>query len=271
MKKVAEADLVLNVICTEQNLPQEKVMLSLQAVGTPGRPQLHLAYELVKLTKGKDIVRMSGRRGIYVLADALYEDLRKASLTLDVKKKQVVDDAARQQVAHVVASAAMKYSLLSVSTRMEIAFDVEAAVNPKGNSAAFILYSGARIESIIRKFDEAVIQGKYEPAPPDIDWSLLNDPSEWFILTKFLLPFASLIVQAALPPIPAPPKLAEFGTHVIPQFAYELANEFSSYYGRVKILCGGPQMYARIRFCRAVQQVIKNALRLFMVDPLDAM
>jgi arginyl-tRNA synthetase len=32
MKKVSEADMILNVICTEQNLTQEKVMLSLKAL-----------------------------------------------------------------------------------------------------------------------------------------------------------------------------------------------------------------------------------------------
>jgi hypothetical protein len=40
--------------------------------------------------------------------------------------------------------------------------------------------------------------------------------------------FATLIVDAALPPIPPEPKLAEFGAHVIPQLSFQLASVFSS-------------------------------------------
>jgi arginyl-tRNA synthetase len=144
MKKISEADLVLNVICTEQNLPQEKVMLSLKAVGIPKRVQFHMAYELVKLLREGEVVRMSGRRGVYCLADVLYADLSRANRELlDARaEKQYVDsEEGKEHVCHTVAAASMKYSLLCISPRMEIAFDVAEAVDLKGNSAVFILYS----------------------------------------------------------------------------------------------------------------------------------
>jgi arginyl-tRNA synthetase len=89
---------------------------------------------------------MSSRHDIYCLADELYEMQRQASLELYVKKKQVVAAEQRKVIWHVIAIAAMKYSLLSVSSLMENAFYVQTVVNPKGNSAGFILYSGARIQ-----------------------------------------------------------------------------------------------------------------------------
>jgi arginyl-tRNA synthetase len=112
---------------------------------------------------------------------------------------------------------------------------------------------------------------KFVAVPAEIDWTLLNDPVEWHILTKFLMPFATLVVDAALPPISLEPKLPEFSAHVIPQFSLQLAILLSSYYGRVKVLSGGPEMYARIRFCRPLHQVINNALRLFIVELLEMM
>lgn len=70
LKKCIEADLVLNVICSEQNLAQEKVALGVKLVKPDlERKQFHLTYDLVKLTSG----RMSGRRARYLLADELYE------------------------------------------------------------------------------------------------------------------------------------------------------------------------------------------------------
>jgi arginyl-tRNA synthetase len=141
MKKVNEADIVLNVICIEQNLPQEKVMPSLKALGIPGRPQFHMAYELVKLTKGGEVQRMSGRRGIYCLIDELYEMFGRASLELKVNKQLVEDDQHRKAISHVLTTAAMKDSLSSVSPRMEIGFDVQTAVDLMFHSFA---WSGPR-------------------------------------------------------------------------------------------------------------------------------
>lgn len=289
MKKISEADMVLNVICTEQNLPQEKVMLTLKALGVQGRPQFHMAYELVKLSENGRIKRMSGRKGYYILADTLYDDLcaanRKVMESREKKQIQSQDEEQIKHVCHVVANAAMKYALLSVSNKVKINFDIAEAVDPTGNSAAFILYSGARIASILRKFDNGVASGVFtEPKTQEINWSLLDDPQEWEILTKYIMPFASLIESAAIPKIPPEPKLPEFGTHVIPQFAYQLARIFASYYGRVQILPKKDdngnyivnkeildKLYARITFCRAVSRVLHNALNLFMVEPLDAM
>ena len=275
MKKVSQADMVLNVICTEQNLPQEKVMLTMKALGVKERKQFHMAYELVKLFRGKEIVRMSGRKGLYVLADELYDMIKDktAEVMKTTDRKHVDDDdtATQEKVCHTVATAAMKYSLLCVSTRLEINFDINEAVNAKGNSAAFILYAGARISSIINKYEQGIKEGKWGPEPAEVDWSLLTEPAEWEILTKYVMPFARLICDACLPEIPPEPRLPEFGTHVIPQFAFTLAGAFSTYYSKVKILNGEPSMYTRNRFCRAVLRVIHNALHLFMVDPLESM
>ena len=67
------SDLILNIICSEQDLAQQKVSLAMAMMNPAmeGR-QYHLSYDLVKLTTGK----MSGRRGRYLLADDLYEDLK---------------------------------------------------------------------------------------------------------------------------------------------------------------------------------------------------
>jgi arginyl-tRNA synthetase len=70
LKKCTEADMVLNVICSEQNLAQEKVKLAMGVLNPElALKQLHVSYELVRLPEG----RMSGRRGRYLLADELYE------------------------------------------------------------------------------------------------------------------------------------------------------------------------------------------------------
>ena len=72
-KKAASADLVLNIICSEQDLAQQKVSLAMSMLNPAmtGR-QYHVSYDLVRLPAG----RMSGRRGRYLLADDLYDELK---------------------------------------------------------------------------------------------------------------------------------------------------------------------------------------------------
>ena len=73
LKKEEQADMVLNVIASEQNIAQEKVALVLELVHPSQRKQFHVSYELVKLMKKHKEFKMSSRRGIYELADNLYE------------------------------------------------------------------------------------------------------------------------------------------------------------------------------------------------------
>ena len=136
-KKASSAELVLNIICSEQDLAQQKVSLAMAMLNPAmtGR-QYHVSYDLVRLPSG----RMSGRRGRYLLADDLYEELKEVIRTTmrekyAAKGEAVSDEffdsvthearftALRRQAvflshAHTnlqVSTAAMKYALLSVS------------------------------------------------------------------------------------------------------------------------------------------------------------
>ena len=67
--------------------------------------------------------------------------------------------------SHTVTNASMKYALLGVSQRNAIEFDIGKTLDPTGNSTSFILYTGARISSIITKFENAVKSGEFAPEP----------------------------------------------------------------------------------------------------------
>lgn len=276
MKKLQLSDLVLNVICTEQNLPQEKVSVTLAALGIEGRRQFHMAYELVKLFRNGDVVRMSGRKGIFVLADCIYSEMKKVSAQLLAARKSDKhvnknDATEAENVAHVVASASIKYTILVAPPRSMINFDVVKACDPKGNTGAFILYTTARINSILKTFDEKIKSGEFQPEPEQVSYDVLDIPDVWTILSRFIIPFASQCRKAAMPEIPSAPKLPEYGTHVVPQFTYNLACQFSNFYKSTKVLTGKEDMYPKIKFIRAIHQVLTNALKLYMIDPLEAM
>lgn len=182
LKKAARADLVLNIICSEQDLAQQKVALALAMLnpGLAGR-QYHVSYDLVRLTSG----RMSGRRGRYLLADDLYDELkdviRETMREKYLQKGEAPSGAFFDKVTHEVSTAAMKYALLSVSCQTQISFDVKKVTSFEDASAPFILYNSARVTSLMSKFEGRVAAGELPPLPDfdAIDLECLSDPREW--------------------------------------------------------------------------------------------
>ena len=175
-----------------------------------------MAYEIVKLMKDWKIKR----NGISYIADDLYDDLKQASkkVMADRTKKKVDMDNTEsvEKITHTVTNASMEYALLGVSQRNAIEFNIGKIVDPTGNSASFILYTGQCISSIITKFENAVKSGEFAPEPEHTNWDLIkDDPLAWEILTKYVMSFASEYVRASIPEIQPAPKLPEFGTHVI--------------------------------------------------------
>ena len=286
-KKAASSDLVLNIICTEQNLAQEKVSLSMMMLNPEmqGR-QYHVNYELVKLTSGK----MSGRRGRYLLADDLYEELRSVieekMLARWESKQETPEKAVMESCCHEVSTAAMKYALLSTTCKNLISFDIKKITNFDDASAPFILYNVARLFSLQRKFDERVAAKDLPPLPElkDADLSLLDSDIEWRLFMEYVIGFPALIKTAALPKLPTPPNLPEYGTHKISEWLNSFTRDISSYYGpsgvrimpptdadaetRAKMT---PAVHARLHLCKTFRQVIRNGLDLMMIKPLEKM
>ena len=159
-KKASKADMILNVIASEQNLAQEKVALAMYMVGGKqmiGR-QTHLTYDIVRLPHGK----MSGRRGRYLLADDLYEELKdviRGVMRAKYDEKGGIDEATFDAVTHEVSSASMKYALLSVGARVQVTFDMKKVTSFEDASAPFILYNSTRVVSLLNKFAERSAAG----------------------------------------------------------------------------------------------------------------
>ena len=286
-KKASISDLILNIICSEQDLAQQKVSLAMAMMNPEmeGR-QYHLSYDLVKLTTGK----MSGRRGRYLLADDLYDDLKTVIREkMEKKYKEKGEDVSKEmfdEVTHEVSTAAMKYALLSVSCMTQINFDIAKITDFEDASAPFILYNSTRLTSVIRKFEERSAPGGPLPelcSLDDVDYTKLDDDREWALLLDFVLPFASMICDSAMPPLPKPPALPSYGMHRVCDFLNMFVRALSGYYGPagVRILPVQSQldqgfsdfaaMHARVHACKAFKQVIDNGLRLLMIEPLERM
>ncbi|KAH7818144.1 putative arginyl-tRNA synthetase [Monocercomonoides exilis] len=308
IKKCDNADLVLNVICSEQNLAQEKVQLGLRLLAPhAAEKQWHLSYDLVRLVN----CRMSGRRGIYVTADEVYQELKEATAKLMEEREQgeeekgegkkeeessassssspssalykpsiasVKEIAEKERITHEVATSAMKYTLLSASLHTELTFDIKKATNPNEASAPFLLYNYARFCSVLDKFNTLAKDSEKTGVFPlcelsEVNWDLVTGQPEWKLLMKYVLGFPQLVESIACPKFPERPGLPVFAVHLLPEFLISFVRDFSSFYKANRIIVPGEKekTHARIWLIKMFQQVLGNGLRFMMIRPLERM
>lgn len=282
LKKVGNADLVFNIIASEQNLPQQKVSLSLNLLD-PKSPQkqFHISYELVKLLRNGVVAKMSGRRARYILADELYQELKDTVKKMMIEKnpsinaESVDDQKFLEMTAAEIATASMKYTLLATGSRHQINFDIIKAADPRESSTgAYLLYNATRFFSLIRKFNEGITAKKW-PALPSVEtvnFSRLG-PDEWRMFLKFAMAFPRVVYETACPKLVDLPSLPDFSTNKLCDHLMSLAHEFSTFYGKHKILLQDDVelLHARIYWALSLKQTMENGLRILTIKAVERM
>jgi len=107
--------------------------------------------------------------------------------------------------------------------------------------------------------------------PEEIDFSLLREPEEWDIFFNFVLPFADVVRSTV-----DEDTKSHFRTHKICQSAAAMANAFSRYYNRVRILREPlahllPTTFARLAFLKCVRATFQQMFALLGIDPITKM
>ena len=121
------------------------------------RPKLkgklrHLSYGMVNLADGS---KMKSREGRAVDADDLMDSMHQQS-TASTSQKHPDWPAERiHDVAEAIGMASLKYFILDVTPPSSMLFDPDASLDFKGRTGAYVQYTYARIQSLLRELDGA--------------------------------------------------------------------------------------------------------------------
>ncbi|MEM4700002.1 MAG: arginine--tRNA ligase [Candidatus Nezhaarchaeales archaeon] len=249
--KLNQADLVINVIGSEQSLAQTQLKLALYVLGREAdvNRYVHYAYELVRLP-GQ---RMSARRGHYVSLDLLIDEAV-ARLRLEVERRwPSLPPRAKEEVAEKLGVGAVRFALLSVSASRPITFSWDQVINFERNSFPFINYTYVRALGILRK-------GGHRPGP--VDSSKLREGLERELVVKLSL-FPRTVKRAA----------DELKPELLATYLNELGLLFNSYYEKVDVTHVKDEEVkrARMELVYAVKVVIENGLSLLGIEPAEFM
>ncbi len=214
----------------------------------------HLAYGMVNLPEGK----MKSREGTVVDADDLLDELERLAAE-EIKSKEREDDVGNpEKTAREIALGALNYWLLQVTAGKDMTFDPKESISFNGNTGPYLQYTGARISSMLRKFEErkeSFSVGRYSA-------EALSLPEEWEI-AKSLALFPETILAAARGLNPS----------VLTAYLFDLCKSFSRYYQDHPVLRNEDAglVLSRIALVRGVLQILKNGLALLGIPFLEAM
>jgi len=251
-------DRMIYVVGNEQRYHFQVLFKVLERLGYDWAGNLyHLAYGMVNLPEGK----MKSREGTVVDADDLIEDLE-ALAEEKIRGGEAEDQEFEmddlQETAEKVTLAALNYYLLQPSPFKDMIFDPKESLSFSGNTGPYLQYTGARISSILRKFEQRAGEFRGAAVQPE----LLQQPDEW-LMVKQMAGYPETVVQSA----------GDLNPSFLTAALFELAQTFNHYYHRNPILHNeNPDLVvSRITLARAVRQVLGNGMRLIGTPLLDRM
>jgi arginyl-tRNA synthetase len=246
---------MIYVVGSEQRHHFQVLFKVLAALGHAWAADLHhLAYGMVNLPEGK----MKSREGTVVDADDLLDELERLAAS-EIKSKEREEEVGDlSETARDIALGALNYWLLSVTAVKDMTFDPKESLSFTGDTGPYLQYTGARISSILRKFEQRSAKlsgGSYSAAA-------LALPEEWQI-AKSLALFPETVVAAA----------RELNPSVLTSYLFELCKSFSRYYQDHPVLNNVDPglVHSRISLVRGVLQVLRNGFQLLGIPFREAM
>ncbi len=199
--------------------------------------------------------RMSTRKGVIVSVDELIDEGIERAEKEVRKRNEELGEETVADIARQVAIGAIKYHMLKVQTMKPLTFSWEDALDFEGDAAPYVQYAHARASSILRKggvSDETSI-------PERIIFTNESEKN----LTRLLSHFPSVAFTAA----------EERRPHMLTDYAYRLATQFTDFYHKSPVLgAGEPEVKeSRIAMVKATKQTLSNSLALLGIESPERM
>ncbi|HEX4156051.1 MAG TPA: arginine--tRNA ligase [Acidobacteriaceae bacterium] len=241
------ADAIYNVIDSRQDDPQAQVKQALRALGYEAQAQryTHLNYAFVGLTvrtaeelgytlseedRGRAFIEVSGRKGFGVKADDLIDRMIAAARAeVDARHPELKEEE-RGEIADAIGVGALRYFLLRFTRNTVIAFDFQDALSFEGETGPYAQYAAVRAANIFRKgeADETAALAELREIDPDVLGPMLNGEDGASVWEVWLAASrVSLVLEQAI---------AAAEPAVLAKYAFTLAQSFSNFYHRHRVL-----------------------------------
>ncbi|MBX2950740.1 MAG: arginine--tRNA ligase [Crocinitomicaceae bacterium] len=237
---------IVYTVGNEQDYHFKVLFLILEKLGYSWASNcFHLSYGMVDLPEGK----MKSREGTVVDADDLMAEVVESATEMTKERGHIegLSSEELEKLCKMIGLGGLKYFLLKVDPRKRMKFNPAESVELNGNTAPFIQYTHARIQSLLAKSGTELT---------DVNPSGINESEKEII--KQLTEFPSVIQEAG----------RDYSPAVIANYTYELVKIYNQFYQSVYILNEPDESLKMFRLALSsnVAKVIKTAMRLLGID-----
>lgn len=211
----------------------------------------HIWFGIMRFADGV----FSTRKGNVIRLEQLLDEGKKRAYDIVNEKNPDLSAEEKDQIAEVVGVGAIKYADLSQNRQSPIIFEWDKILSFEGNTAPYLQYSYARIQSILRK---AAAEGK------EIDYSkeIKVENKQERALADHIATFPIVVLKAA----------ESFKPNIIADYLFELSKKFNSFYNSCPILNQEDDvLYSRGLIAKVAGETIKEGLSLLGIKTLDRM
>lgn len=244
------ADRILYFVDARQALHLQQVFaISLKAGFAPASCEMeHMAFGTMM---GEDGKPFKTRTGGTVKLIELLDEAEQRAFELVTSKNPDLDEASRKNIARSVGIGAVKYADLSKNRTSDYIFNWATMLSFEGNTAPYLQYAFARIQSIFRK-----LEANQQPGTIAI-----TEPAER-ALAVHLAQFAEQLNAVAREGYP----------NLLCQYLYQLAGHFMRFYEACPILKAESDVLAsRLALADLTAKTLKQGLALLGIEVLESM
>lgn len=251
-----QIDELIYVIGKEQDFYFKNLLKILEKLGFEWFKKMrHLSYGMINLPEGK----MKSREGKVIDADDLISEMNKLAIEEIKKRHSELSLDEINERAKKIGIAAIKFYLLRVNPKQEIAFNPSESISFDGFTGPYCQYVYARASGILQKTNLSISDAD---KLKDIDFSVLNNERESTLL-RYLIQFPEKIKLSA----------NEFNPSIIAEHIFEIAKAFNNFYAFCPAFSAENENLkkARLILIKATAIAIKKGLELLGIEVLKKM
>ncbi|NME35565.1 MULTISPECIES: arginine--tRNA ligase [Fusobacterium] len=213
--------------------------------------KVHIWFGIMRFADGV----FSTRKGNVIRLEQLLDEGKKKALEIIEEKNPSLSNEEKDNIAEIVGIGAIKYADLSQNRQSPIIFEWDKILSFEGNTAPYLQYSYARIQSILRKAGEL---GKALDENKEIQ---IIDKNER-VLSTYLTLFPTMALKAG----------EAYKPNLLTDYLFELAKKFNTFYNSCPILNQEDNiLYSRLLLIDRVAKTLKEGLNLLGIKTVNRM
>ncbi|MFL2842979.1 MAG: arginine--tRNA ligase [Coraliomargaritaceae bacterium] len=204
---------------------------------------------------GSDNKPFKTKSGETIKLQALIDEAVERAYSVVSQKNPNLEEKEKQKIAQAVGIGALKYADLSSNRTQDYVFDWDRMLSFEGNTAPYLLYVIARINSIFKKANRQ-------------EQSIHTDTS-FSIETEYEQTLARKFIQF---PIALEQALSDLRPHFLCTYLFELAGTFNTFYNHEKVIHEDMEIQTRrIILCHRTQLILELGLTILGIDTVEHM